>query len=460
MHRLQMIMMAGLLIGSASSTAISALAASEGEEQALEGLTLAEAVNQALQANPMVRMTAAGKDMAAAQLNEAKAGRLPSLGFSEQFMNSNNPVFVFGSLLEQGRFGMHNFAIDSLNNPGSLSNFRSSLNVRVPLFNRFQISSGIEQARLQTEQADSDSQWVAQQIRFRVIQAYYGLLVAQARQEVAEGAVKSAEGDLKSMQDRFEEGMAVASDVLAMQVQMADFKQQLAEAKGAVRTARAGLNTVMAAPLDSVREISGELSERALELPSQESLVADALRNRPDYQKSEMEVQKASQNIRAAKGQYWPDLNLFAQVGHSSHDLSNGSADFAVGASLNFNILDFGRSSRIERAVAGTEGARAQQEQLASEIRFEVVEAYQGYLTSKERLELASAAVDQAAETLRIVQDRQSVGLTTVTEVLRAQTAVLKARLMQLGARYDFYLGYARSLLAAGSLTNINGFTN
>lgn len=460
MHRLQMILMAGLLIGPASSTASNVLAASAAEGQASEGLTLAEAVDRALQANPMVRMTAAGSDMAAAQLSEAKAGRLPSLGFSEQFMTSNNPVFVFGSLLEQGRFGMHNFAIDSLNNPGSLSNFRSSLNVRVPLFNRFQIASGIEQARLQTEQADSDAEWVAQQIRFRVIQSYFGVLVAQARQEVAEGAVKSAEGDLKSMQDRFDQGMAVASDVLAMQVQLADFKQQLAGAKGAVRTAWAGLNTVMAVPLDSVHVISGELSKRELELPGQESLVANALRSRPDYQKAEMEVQKASQSVRVARGQYWPDLNLFAQVGHSSHDLSDGSADFAVGASLNFNILDFGRSSRVEKALAGTEGARAAQEQLASEIRFEVVEAYQGFLTSKERLELAAAAVDQAAETLRIVQDRQSVGLTTVTEVLRAQTAVLNARLMLLGARYDFYLGYARSLLAAGSLTNINGFTN
>lgn len=97
---------------------------------------------------------------------------------------------------------------------------------------------------------------------------------------------------------------------------------------------------------------------------------------------------------------------------------------------------------------------------MANQVRLEVVQALQGYLTSKQRLELTSAAVDQATEAQRIVQDRLDVGLTTVTEVLRAQTALLRAQLNQLGARYQHYLGYAQVLLASGSLNDVGPFSN
>src|SRR5574341_1999178 len=66
-------------------------------------LTLAQAVELALAKNPLTEAVAAGRRLAAAQLQEARAGRKPVLQATETFTNSNNPVFVFGSLLEQGR---------------------------------------------------------------------------------------------------------------------------------------------------------------------------------------------------------------------------------------------------------------------------------------------------------------------------------------------------------------------
>ena len=77
------------------------------------------------------------------------------------------------------------------------------------------------------------------------------------------------------------------------------------------------------------------------------------------------------------------------------------------------------------------------------------------FRTSRERLEVASTAVSQGEEALRIVRDRHEAGLTTITEVLRAQTALLRARMNLLGARYDLYLSFAKTKLATGSLTGV-----
>ena len=131
-----------------------------------------------------------------------------------------------------------------------------------------------------------------------------------------------------------------------------------------------------------------------------------------------------------------------------------------MGAALTWNILDFGRQSRIEQSIAAIDGARAREDQKTNEIKLEVVRAYQHFVTSREKLKVAAAAVNQASEALRIVQDRNNVGLTTVTEVLRAQTALLQAQINLLGAHYDHYLGFAGTKLASGSLTDVTVFSN
>ena len=75
-----------------------------------------------------------------------------------------------------------------------------------------------------------------------------------------------------------------------------------------------------------------------------------------------------------------------------------------------------------------------------------------------ERLKVAAQTVAQAQEALRIVQDRYREGLTTITEVLRAETAFLRTRLNSASSRYDYYIGYARVLMATGRLMDVTAF--
>ena len=72
---------------------------------------------------------------------------------------------------------------------------------------------------------------------------------------------------------------------------------------------------------------------------------------------------------------------------------------------------------------------------------------------------MTGKAIEQAAEALRIVRNRYDAGITTVTEVLRAQTALVRARLADLGARYGYAVGYARLMLVTGNLGDITPLT-
>jgi outer membrane protein len=423
-------------------------------------LTLTEAVEIGLQANPLTRVAAAQRQLAAAQFAEAQAARLPVLQASENFTGGNNPVFVFGSLLEQGRFGPANFDIRALNQPQFLGNVRSSLTLRWTIFDRWQRQSRLQQARIGQAQADRQTEVIAQQIRFTVLRAFYDLLLAQANVQVADEAIRTAEADVKRTRELVEGGMVVSADLLAAQVQLAEFRQQKIQFTSDVATGRAAINTALGRPANTPLDISGQLSDREFTVASEDDLIQQALLHRPEYERAKLAVDSSEQRLREAKGQRLPRVDAFASVGVSGRSPVTGSSDYTVGTAVSIDLFDAGRRARVDQASAVGAEARAQQEQLGNQIGLEVVRAYQQFLAARERLVVANAATDQAREALRVVQDRYRAGLTTVTEVLRAETALVRAQTNVLASRHAYYLSYASILLTTGQMNDVHAFVS
>jgi outer membrane protein len=421
-----------------------------------EALTLPAAVEMALQNNPRVKAVLSGREMMDAQVREAQSGWWPLLQFNETFTRSNNPVFVFGSLLEQSRFGAQNFAVDSLNNPDPLNNFRTAVNLKWSIFDQMESSARVAQARIGQDQAAHQKEMVRQQIRFEVLRAYFGVLLAQQRKEVTEEAVKMAESDRRRIDDLFRSGRVVQSDLLSAEVQLAEFRQQQVQASGDLVTAHAYLNTVLGTPIQTIQSVTGQLIDKQFSPAESDELIRQALQSRPDYARAGSAVRSSEEGVRGAKGNYLPRVDVFSTYGMSGRDLTSGSSDYAVGAGLTFNLFDFGRGARLDKARAAQSTAAA--EHLANQIRLEVIQAYQDYVSARERMKVADRTVTQALEALRIVQDRYKEGLTTITEVLRTETAYLRTRLNLISARYDHYIGYARVLMATGKLTDVTPF--
>jgi len=377
---------------------------------------------------------------------------------SESVTTSNNPVFVFGSLLEQGRFGPNNFLIDSLNNPAALTHFRAGLSVRVPLFDQRQSKARIDVARLEQQQADQQTELVAQQIRFEVLKSYYGVLLAQSRVLVADEAIQIGTADLKRIKDKFETGFVVRSDLLAAEVQLSEFRQQKIEASGELGTAQAALNTVLGLPVNSPHTITDQLTERLFSVETQDELIRLAIEQRPEYARALLAVRSNARQVFGARDEALPRVDAFAGVGASGRSPVTSSSDYTVGAVVTLNLFDAGRKARIDQARATEAIAVAEKEQVANQISFEVVHAYQQFVSARQRLLVVSQTTAQASEVLRIVRDRYHEGLTTITEVLRAELALVRARTDVLTARHDHYVAYANVLLATGRLKDVRPF--
>ena len=89
-----------------------------------DAISLREAVRQAMARSKVIEASSASIDAASSRIAEAKAGVFPKVNYSESWTRSDNPVFVFSSLLTQRQFSQSNFDLSSLNQPGFLDNFQ------------------------------------------------------------------------------------------------------------------------------------------------------------------------------------------------------------------------------------------------------------------------------------------------------------------------------------------------
>lgn len=421
-------------------------------------LGLESAVEKALENSPQTKIADFRIKQAEAKIAESRTGKQPFVEFSQTIVRSNNPVFVFGSRLEQGRFGASNFALDALNDPGGLFNFRSLVSVQKPLFDRRQTRSRVAQTENGKTQAEFQAEAVRQQLRFNVIQTFYGTILAQEMLKVNGEAVRSAEANLKKTKDMVEVGMTTDADFLAADVELANVNQQKLEAESNLVTTLAALNITLGNKPDFEYELTGDLVEKYFPVEEPDELFRIALENRPEYKRAQAAVEMSREQTRAVKNQKLPQVSAFGNFGYSSPYLANGSTDYTVGVSLNYTLFDAGRKARIEQSATGETIAGLEKQNLADQIRLEVIRAAQNYKTAQAKIQVSVKTIAQAEEALRIVQDRYKFGLTTFNEVLRAETALVRAKHNLLSARFAYYISYASVLLATGRLTDARVF--
>jgi len=118
--------------------------------------------------------------------------------------------------------------------------------------------------------------------------------------------------------------------------------------------------------------------------------------------------------------------------------VTRGGANWFAGAFLRWTPVRriCGQGARAEANQAILR-ARAQEKQVNAAVSLGARRAYLDLKSSQERIQVAEASVAEALENLRIVKNRYENGLSTVTELLRSETALADARIRRLAAVHD-----------------------
>lgn len=423
-------------------------------------LDLESAVTRAMENDSRLRASRTLSAIADEQIHEARSGLLPTVKLNQTFARSNNPGFVFGSLLEQGRFTDSNFSLNSLNKPNGLNNFRSSVSVRAPILDQRQSRSQVQRAKIEKSKADLEVSAVSQQLRFDVLKTFFAALLADELLKATDASVRSARENSRKTEVFVNVGMVPESDSLVANVELANVEQQKLEAQGAVVTTRAALNIVLGEGPTMMYDLVGNLQERYFPVEDESELVRIALTQRANHKQALLALEKTRQTTNSIRDQRLPRLEAFAEFGYSSPYIANGSFDYTVGLSLSYTLFDPGRKTRLEQAILSESVASAEKDRLTDQITLEVITADQNYRTAMAKIRVSIRSVIQAEEALRILHDRYRSAISTFDTVLRAEAALLRARHELLKAKYQYYVSYASVLLATGRLVDVGAFIN
>ncbi len=434
---------------------LSWVAASAQQEAQPTSLTLQQAVAIALEKNPLRKAAIADTKVASAGIREARSSLLPHLSFTETATRGDDPVYVFGSRLRQQRFTTADFALNSLNTPLPVNDFTTRFGGTWNLFDSFATWHGVNQARQMNEAAGHQLERTDQEIVFRVISSYYGVLLAAKQLEVAEQSAKTTRSIMDRSQARFDSGLVVESDLLMAKVRMAERQQEVIRDTNTLEEARAELNTAVGMPVESPFQLTEGLAEHALPIPALQDVEKQALTNRPDLKSIASEQAAQRQSVAIAKSSFGPRVNAFADWEMDNPTLlaGGGGNNWLTGIEVQFDIFQGGaKRAELSRQRALEDKVAAMKQAASDAVRLEVRRAYYETDANRQQIEVARAAIAQAQESLRINQDRYDSGLTTITDLLSAEEAARRSQTDYWEAVYRFQTSYANLELASGSL--------
>ena len=387
---------------------------------AQDPLTLRQAIDEALRQSPQVAIARADNSDAKAAAAMARTQLLPQLNFTEDISRGNDPVYAFGTRLRQRQFTQADFALNALNFPQPIGNFSSRFSGSWMAFDSFKTQREIRRADLFRKSASSSAKAVDQQIVLRVVQAYESVLYAQREVAVAQHEQETAAALQNSIEEHVKAGLAVESDRMSALVNAAARKEEVIAAEGDLELAWAELHEAMGAPKLEASALKPIETHKFPQQPLEEELVT-AAKARPDLRSlGEMQSAQATA-VGASKSEFGPRVSAYGNWEEDRTTFAgSGGNNWVAGIQVSVDILPFGKRAQLARESAGKQRIDAQLAASQLHMRTEVSRAHIHRQTAELSLETAQAAMDQSAESLRILKNRYSAGLATITDLLRA----------------------------------------
>ncbi len=401
-------------------------------------LTLERAIALALERNPDLRAAAARIAEAEARVTEATSAFLPQVQGRLSYARTDNPAQAFGMIVAQRRFSP---TLD-VNDPGATENFRPEIVGAISLFRGLSDWSFREAAKLGADARRLERQAAEDLIVNAVTQAFYGILAAKEQVEVARASIEAVTAERRLARERFEKGAALKSDVLSLEVRLAQAEEAALRARNGVEVGKAGLRPLLGlhrtAPLDLAPAPGG--GDGAPPTATVADAIERALAARSEIKASERFVEVRSEELAAERGGHLPRVQAFASYGQDARDLelSRNVDNWAVGVEVEVDVFSgFRTSARVAAAEERLREAREGVRRVVLEVEQEVRTAFAALEEARERVRVTEAAKAQAEEALRLVREQYQAGTVPVTRYLEAEVGWADARSRSVAARYD-----------------------
>jgi outer membrane protein TolC len=399
-------------------------------------LSLQEAIAIARTNNPDVLMTAARIEKAKATLKQAKAPFYPYLGIYTEYLQGDAPSAYLFKTIDQRQLQPGT----DFNNPGWFENYETGVTAGINLYNGGRDNLQRKIAETEIAVSDFDRQSIKNQLIATVTSAYYNALAARAFIQTAQDSVDTVAAQLRIMNVRFQSGGALKSDILSLEVRLAQAREHLVQSRNQYHVALATLANVLGISFGDSFTVRDD-PDQSLEIPNQFDDGLDfALVHRPELYKLQGQVRQSRMAIDRARSGYLPSVDIqtryyFADP-NMNYDLDRDN--WTAGVMVNWDLFTgFSTVADQSKASATLAETMAADRKTLLAIKFDVKRAYLNFYEAEERLKVAQSSVAKATESLNLVKQQYEGGSANITRYLEAQLSASQARISAIAAFYD-----------------------
>lgn len=326
----------------------------------------------------------------------------------------------------------------------------ASLSAIVPLYSfgrswhRYdEAEQGVGVAELQAERARQD-------LELAVRDGYFRLLEAHKIAEVVDASIEVIARQLEVARDFLAQDLVSRSDVLTVEVQLAEREQERILARNNIELARAALNRLMGVDVTRPTQV-----EDVLDVTPWRGALEDVLRlaveRRPDLEAARRQIAIARSRYKATRAELFPVIYAFGAYNYTTDEFQLNDDWFSGGVAIEAPLFDGGVTyTRLNQRRREIDEAVDLRDEHTDDVLLEVHQAFLQQRAAAERVPVARKAIELGAENLRIVRDQYGQGLVTSVDVLIEEDRLSRARASYYRALYAYHTSQARLHNAMG----------
>ncbi|MGV9003880.1 TolC family protein [Flavobacterium sp.] len=420
------------------------------ETRPIRLLTLKEAVQIAITNSDQANLAKTKVETSKLEVDNIKSNTYPSVKASGQYLRLSNAHIDSNIQSNSNTSGEPSKPLkaDQL--------MLGQINASLPIFSGFKLKNSIKASQSLLEYEKLTETHSKEKIGLEVVELFSSLYKTQQMTLLIEENLKTAEQRVKDFTAMEENGIIARNDLLKSELQVANIQLALENSKKNTAISNYKLITLLKLPTNTLIEIDIDAIKKDISEDKKE-LSAD----RNDLKALEYKKQASESEIKIAKGNYYPSLNLSA--GYIALDINNvitvtNAMNFGVGFSYDLSSI-FKNGKQVKLAQSKSKEAAIAINLLQNEIDEQTFEAKENYeLTLKQSL-VYEKAVQQTTENYRIVKDKYDNSLSDTNDLLEADFEALQSKINQALSKADVAQKYYELQFANGTLTsslNIN----
>lgn len=322
-----------------------------------------------------------------------------------------------------------------------------------PVFAGGRIVNGNKLAKVGEEAARIRKEQSANQVQLQTEALYWQLVTLKAQKHTVESAITMLDTLSRQVGAAVDAGVATRNDLLKVQLKRNGYRADLVDLDNGIELMKMLLAQQVGLGTEARVDVRAQVPDSVPAYPEALFIrTSEALDLTADHRLLVKNVEAKDLEKRMEVGNYLPQVGVGA--GWFYHDVFNQDHNFGGVMVTVFVPLSgwWGGSHAIKRKKLELATARTELSNLGQKLEIEMSDKWDNLTAAHRKMVLASEAIAQSKENLRLNQAYYDAGMSTITDLLDAQTLYRQAQDDYTGAYGVFKLSEAQYLNATGRL--------